>query len=166
MLYLLDADTLIRSDRDFYRLKRWPVFWRWLSHMGAMGSVKIPLEQFEEVTVGRGLLVDWLKSAEVRGALLLGEASEPRMVNSVIRTGYGGLNEIELEMAGRDPFLIAYAAQVPGDRTVVSFEVSAPHQKKGKRKIPDACRPLGVPCCNLFAMIEALDFTTDWRGSG
>lgn len=29
------------------------------------------------------------------------------------------------------------------------------------RKVPDVCRDFGVPCLNLYALIEALDFTTD-----
>lgn len=163
MLYLLDADTIIRGDRDFYPLRRFPIFWRWLAHQGAGGLVKIPLEQFEEIAAGQGALVDWLCETNVRGALLLGEEADPGLVARVTADGYGALNEDEIELVGRDPFLISYAVSAPRDRVVVTFEVSAPGQKRGKRKIPDACAPFGVRCCNLYGMIEALDFTTDWQ---
>jgi hypothetical protein len=162
MLYLLDADTVIRGDRDFYPLRRFPVFWRWLVNQGAEGRVKIPLEQFEEVTAGQGPLVDWLCEREVKEALVLAEDADPAAVGLVTIEGYGDLNEDELEVVGRDPFLIAYAYAQPRDRTVVTFEVSAPGQKRGKRKIPDVCQRFGVATCNLYAMIDALDFTTDW----
>lgn len=163
MLYLLDADTIITGDRVAYPLKRFPVFWRWLLHLGETGVAKIPLEQYEEITQGRGLIVDWLNEVAVRDCLLLDEELDGAHVAAVTLLGYGRLDDIEIEKVGRDPFLIAYGALAPGDRTVVTFEVSAPGQKKGKKKLPDACIPNGVPTCNLFQMIDALDFTTDWR---
>lgn len=70
MLYLLDADTLITGDRRAYPLRRFPIFWQWLKHQGEAGSVKVPLEQYEEVTAGRGELVDWLCDEEVKQALV------------------------------------------------------------------------------------------------
>ncbi len=60
VLYLLDADVLIRADRYYYPLDRFPVFWSWLEHVGAEGHVKVPQEQFDEIANGRGELVDWL----------------------------------------------------------------------------------------------------------
>ena len=163
MLYLLDADTLITGERDAYRLRRFPVFWEWLRHQGSVGQVKVPLEQFEEITIGRGDLVDWLTAAKTKAALLLAEEADPELVARVTLEGYGALDENGIEQVGRDPFLIAYAAARPRERTVVSFEVSAPSKRGANRKVPDVCRDFGVPCVNLYALIEALDFTTDWR---
>jgi hypothetical protein len=164
MLYLLDADTLIRGDRDFYPLRRFRVFWQWLQHQGSVGQVKIPLEQFEEITNGNGELVEWLCEQEVKDALLLREEADPTLVNSVLEFGYGGnLNEDEIELVGRDPFLISYAARDSRIRKIVTFEVSAPGQRRGKRKIPDASAYFGVECCNLYGLIRELDFTTDWQ---
>ena len=163
MLYLLDADTLIRGDRDFYPLARFPVFWRWLIHQGQSSQVKIPLEQYEEITAGSGDLVEWLCEQEVRDALLLNEEADPALVTAVIDSGYGQLNEDEIELVGRDPFLISYALSDVADRTIVTFEVSAPNQCRGKRKIPDACKPFDIACCNLYGLIAELDFTTDWQ---
>lgn len=114
MLYLLDADTLITGERDAYRLRRFPVFWDWLRHQGAIGQVKVPLEQFEEVTAGRGELVDWLTEADTKAALLLSEEVDPALVARVTLEGYGALDENGIEQVGRDPFLIAYAVARPG----------------------------------------------------
>lgn len=163
MLYLLDADTLITGDRRAYPLRRFPVFWQWLQFQGRAGKVKIPLEQFEEVTAGRGDLVEWLSDHEVRRALVLEEEADPAVVADVILRGYGQLDENGIEQVGRDPFMIAYAIAERAERTVVTFEVSKPGKRGANRKIPDVCRDLGVPSCTLYEMIEALDFTTDWR---
>jgi len=164
LLYLLDADTLITGDRKAYPLRRFPVFWDWLRYQGEHGNVKIPLEQWEEVTSGRGEIVDWLRTEECRAALILVEEPDPAMIADTMRNGYGELDENGVELVGRDPFLIAYARSQLGGRTVVTFEVSKPAKRGANRKVPDVCRDFGVPCCTLFDMIEALDFTTDWRG--
>ena len=164
MLYLLDADTLITGDRKAYPLRRFPVFWEWLRYQGELGNVKIPLEQWEEVTSGRGEIVDWLRTEECRAALILVEEPDPAMIGDTMRNGYGELDENGVELVGRPPFLIAYARTRRGARTVVTFEVSKPAKRGANRKVPDVCRDFGVPCCTLFDMIEALDFTTEWRG--
>ena len=44
--------------------------------MGATGRVKLPREQYDEITNGRGELVDWLKTEEVKRALLLREEAK------------------------------------------------------------------------------------------
>lgn len=162
MLYLLDADTLISADNLYYPLARFPVFWEWLRHAGLNGRVKVPEEQYEEITGGRGQLVDWLKSAEIREVLLLDEAADPTLVAEVTLRGYGDLDEAGLAKVGRDPFLISYGYAAKGRRCVVTFEVSSPRKQGANRKIPDVCADLGVDCCTLFALIDALDFTTNW----
>jgi len=107
--------------------------------------------------------VDWLSDAAVRKALLLEEDASPDLVNEVTLKGYGKLNDAELEKVGRDPFLISYGFAVIPDRTVVTLERSAPAKKGANRKIPDVCLDLKVPCCDLFKVIGALDFTTNWK---
>jgi uncharacterized protein DUF4411 len=163
VIYLLDADTLISADRLYYPLKRFPIFWEWLLHMGAAGSVKVPIEQFEEVTSGKGDLVDWLKVSDTKIALILQEEAAPAIVSEVIFNGYGDLDEHEIEKVGRDPFLISYGYAAKEERYVVTFENSSPSKKGKNRKIPDVCKDLGVNCGTLFDMIEALDFTTNWK---
>ncbi len=163
MLYLLDADTLITADRLYYPLARFPVFWAWLRHVGAAGNVKVPQEQYEEVTAGKGQLVDWLKNAEIRDALLFDEEADPALIAEVTLRCYGDLDEAGLVKVGRDPFLISYGYAAKERRCVVTFEVSSPSKQGANRKIPDICADLGVDCCTLFRLIEALDFTTDWK---
>ena len=104
MLYLLDADVLIRADRTFYPPGNFPTFWDWLAHMGNLGNVKIPREQYEEITTGTGPLVDWLKREDVKRSLLLNEDAVPALVADVTANGYGPLDETGLEKVGKDPF--------------------------------------------------------------
>jgi hypothetical protein len=164
VLFLLDADTLITADRRYYPMGRFPIFWEWLRHNGAIGNVKIPQEQFDEIVAGRGDLVDWLRERETSDALLFAEESDPDLVAQVTARGYAeDLDEAEIETIGRDPFLIAYALRERADRCVVSFEVSAPAKQRANRKIPDVCTGFQVRCITLFELITALDFTTNWR---
>ena len=164
MIYLLDADTLIRADSTYYPLKRFPIFWEWLRHNGTAGFVKVPIEQYEEVVAGKGDLVDWLKDEETKEALLLDDEADPVLIAEVIEKGYASdLDEAELEKVGRDPFLIAYGYAALDSRFVVTFEVSAPSKQRANRKVPDVCNELGVDYGTLFDVIEALDFTTDWK---
>lgn len=163
MLYLLDADTLIRADSTYYPLKRFPVFWDWLHFHGNAGNVKIPQEQFDEVTAGKGELVDWLNERPKIDDLLLAGAADPALVQRVTNEGYApDLDAMELVTVGQDPFLIAYALVSVADRTVVSFETSAPSKQRANRKVPDVCKGLGINCITLFELIKTLDFTTGW----
>ncbi len=167
MLYLLDADTVIRADSTFYPLRRFAIFWQWLCHNGSAGILKIPMEQFEEIVAGTGELVDWLNEQENKKALLFHEESDPGLVAAVTARGYAAdLNESELATVGRDPFLIAHAFAASSERCVVSFETSAPSKLRANRKVPDVCVTLGVRCVTLFDLIKELDFTTDWHPEG
>jgi hypothetical protein len=163
MIYLLDADSLIRPSNTFYRLNRVPQFWDWLVYQGTLSNVTLPLEQYEEIVTGNGNLVEWLKEQESKDALLLEEEADPTLIAEVVLEGYGDLDETEIEKLGRDPFLISYGLAAKSDRCVVTFENSAPSRKRANRKIPDVCEDLGVNCCTLFDVIEALDFSTDWQ---
>src|SRR5690349_21399082 len=79
-----------------------PTFWDWLAHMGNLGNVKIPREQYEEITTGTGPLVDWLKREDVKRSLLLNEDAVPALVADVTANGYGPLDETGLEKVGKD----------------------------------------------------------------
>jgi hypothetical protein len=161
---LLDADTLIRAEKTYYPRRRFPVFWDWLLHQGKLGNVKIPPEQYGEVVIGRGELVDWLKEEETKEALLLDEEVDVALVADTTVNGYAAnLNEAEIETVGRDPFLIAHARTDQANRRVITFEVSKPGKQRANRKVPDVCASLRVQCGTLFDLIEDLDFSTDWK---
>lgn len=164
MLYLLDANVLIDANRDYYPVLRVPEFWDWLVHLGNRGEVKIPIEIVEEVLQGNDDLVRWIKLPEIRQALQLADTVEPEVVARVVADGYAAdLNDVDIEKLGRDPFLIAYGLMDAGDRCVVSTEISKPKQQRANRRIPDVCATLGVACCDTFAFVRRMDFSTGWR---
>ncbi len=133
--------------------------------MGDHGLVKVPLEIFEEIKPSptrTDELVDWLKAH--RDELLLGEEVRKDLVARVVEEGYGNnLTDIDVEKIGRDPFLLAYALVNTHERCVISNERSRPTLTGGNRRVPDACDQLKIIYDNMFGLIRALDFSTDWK---
>ena len=164
MLYLLDANVLIDADRDYYPIDRVPEFWDWLLDNANTGRLKVPLETYEEVVAGTGILPDWLRGNKL--SMVMDEDVDPLIVNLVISEGYASdLTDVEIEKLGRDPFLIAYALADIENRCVVTTEVSRPSRMRANRHIPDVCDSfeIKIPHCSTFQLIRALDFRTDRR---
>ena len=162
MRHLLDSNVLIDADRDYYPIERVPEFWDWLLHLAGQGLARVPLEAFEEITGGKGQLVDWIKKHK---AVLLEETRlETGPVSRTVEEGYAAdLTEDELEKLGMDPFIVAYGLALPGQVTIVTMERSRPSRQRANRHIPDVCADLEVPCIDTFQMLRELDFRTDWR---
>ena len=169
MLYLLDANVLITANNLYYPVEAVPEFWAWLVHQGAVNAVKMPVETFEEVKDGskdaaQDLLFKWIQ--DNKEGLLFDEAANADLVRIVVEEGYApDLTDDEIEQIGRDPFLIAYALSSPSDRCVVTTEVSSVRKRRQNRRVPDVCASLGVTCCDTFAMLRALRFSTNWQNS-
>lgn len=159
VLYLLDANVLIDAANGFFQLERVPQFWAWLLDEVEAGRIAVPTEIWEEFKEGKDDLGEWARTDAVKQHLLLEEQAEPSVVGRVVRDGYAGdLKDAELIELGRDPFLIAYAYTSPGNRAVVTTEVSKPGKRRGRRHIPNVCDDLGVKCLNTVELINALDF--------
>lgn len=158
MLYLLDANVLIRAHHDYYPLDRVKGFWTWICDQAKEGSIKMPSEIHDEVVGGTDELAKWIGRAQVKNVLLLNEEVDRQVFQRVLDHGYGrDLTEDEIDEVGRDPFLVAYAMM--GDsRAVVTKEVSRPSRFRGRTKLPDACNRLGVPWITDFALYRELDF--------
>jgi len=161
MMFLLDANVLIRADADFYPLERIPQFWDWLIEMGNKGKIKIPLEIYKEITEGTGALVDWVTQNNVKTALLLNEKTEPAYIQHVLDTGYQAqhtdFDDGEIQKIGKDAFLVAYAL-AQNRRVVVTREVSKPNKQLGNRKLPDVCNDCKVKWTTDYEMYRLLNF--------
>jgi hypothetical protein len=166
MLYLLDASVLITAHAQYYPVDRIPEYWDWLKHMAEQGSVKMPIEIYEEVKAGpveKDLLFEWLSDEACKRALVLPDTVSAALVRRVIVDGYAAdLNDDEVEQLGRDPFLIAHAL-ADKDRCVVTVENSQPKKQRANRKIPDVCKALGASCCDPFVFTRTLGFSTNWK---
>lgn len=158
MLYLLDANTLIRANADYYPIERIPQFWDWLIECGRAGRVKIPNEIADEVTAGRDEVADWLKGADAKAVLRLSERVDVASLRHVVANGYApDLDATEMQKIGKDPFLVAYALG-NADRTVVTKELSKPSKQRANRKVPDVCNVCGVTWLNDFGFYREADF--------
>lgn len=158
MLYLLDANVLIRAHEDYYPIDRVPPFWDWIAGQAEAGRVKMPLEIYSEISKAQGLLAEWINSEDIKGVLILDEEVDRDLFNQVIDQAYAeDLNDHELEEAGQDPFLIAYAL-FSNERVVVTKEVSKRTQRRGRTKVPDACDDVGVRWISDFEFYRELDF--------
>ena len=167
MLHLLDANVLITANRLYYPLERVPEFWDWLVHMGQIGQIKMPLELVEEIREGSDDLAEWMSDHDHLDALLFAEDADVALVQRVTDQGYApDLDDKEIEIVGRDPFLIAAALRSPADRCVVTAEVSKPGRQRANRHVPDVCNSLGVRWMDSFGLIRALNFSTSWRQGG
>lgn len=169
MLYLIDASMLITANNSYYPVDSVPEFWEWLLHQAHQGNVKMPLEIYEEIKEGpadgeKDLLFAWIQSPEVKAALILEEEVNPGFVARALTDGYApDLTDDEIEVIGRDPFLVAYAMADPANRTVATSEVSAASKKRQNRKLPDVCKTMGAETCNPFELNRALGFSTAWK---
>jgi len=169
MLYPLDTNVLITAHNLYYPIDGVPEFWEWIVHLAESGTLKMPLENFEEIKDGskdghKDLLFGWIRQEQVRSALVLDEQVQAELVAGVINEGYSSdLTDDEILQLGRDPFLIAYGLASPADRCIVTTEASKPRKLRQNRRIPDVCNTMGVTWCDTFAMLRALGFTTSWK---
>ena len=167
MIFLLDANVLITANRQYYPIDRVPEFWDWVQHMAKTGKIKIAQEIYEEIEDDEHGLGEWATGDDVKAVLLLDEIVDPAKVQQVIAKGYAAdLTDVEIEKLGRDPFLIAYALVDIANRTVVTAEQSKPKQQRANRHVPDVCKTLAVPCCDIFELVRTLDFKTGWNKPG
>lgn len=161
MLYLLDANVLIAAKNLYYEFGRVDQYWEWLAFQAEQGNAKIPVEIYEEITAGKDQLAAWAK--ENKGALVFEEEVDIGLVQRVTTEGYApDLTDIELEVIGRDPFLIAYALADIDNRIVVSGEVRS-NKKRQNRPIPSVCDEFGAKSCDQWQFGRDLDFRTDWK---
>jgi hypothetical protein len=159
VLYLLDANVMIRAHEDYYPIDRIPQFWAWLASLGASGIAKVPYEIYGEIAVSSGPLHDWLTDSAISNVMMFDQKIDPENLNSVLAQGYApDLNDSEIEEVGRDPFLIGYALGSSAEITIVTKEVPAPSKQRANRKIPDVCKTFGIRCINDFEFYRELNF--------
>lgn len=158
LLYLLDANTLITANNQYYPIERIPQYWDWLIEKGEAGLVKIPVEIAEEVGTKSDAVGEWIRRKDVAEALRLKEPVHVPSFRRVMREGYSpSLDETQIQKLGRDPLLVAYGLAGP-NRTIVTKEISKPKREPQNRKVPDACDALKLRWIDDFDFYSELDF--------
>lgn len=160
MFYLLDANTIIDAHRDYYPMDRVPEFWDWLIDRAEAQRLRIPLEIWKEIKPKDATLVKWMRTNE--SVLVLKEQLEAEEVRLVMEKTYVAQpSDAQAKKIGRDPLLVAYALRDASGRCVVTTEVSKKKRTGANRKLPDACKILGVESIHTFKLIQRLNFRTD-----
>ena len=158
-MHLVDANVLIRAHEDYYPIDRIPQFWAWMLVMAEAGTIKVPVQIYNEVAPSRGLLAQWLRQPSVKDFLVLSEDTDLTRVRLVLEQGYApDLTDVEIEEIGEDPFLIA-AALGGSNRVVVTREASKPKVTRARRRIPDVCATFGLTVITDFELYRKLDFS-------
>jgi ribosomal protein S8 len=164
MIYILDANVLVDSNRDFYPINRVPEFCEWLLHCADSNIIKIPDEILIDIKKGNDQLTDWVKKKEVETVLRFATKLDGKLLQQVYDEGYAkDLTDVEIETIGSDACLISYALTDKENITVVTTESSKPTKKRSNKHIPDVCNQLGVEHCSAFEMFKVLDFRTSWN---
>jgi hypothetical protein len=171
VLYLLDANVLITLNNTYYAIDQVPEYWDWVQDQAEKGHMKIPVEIMNEILAGKesskakdDRLLKWITQSEIDRALLLDEKVKGEFVNRILEDGYAPkVTDTELEVIGRDPFLVAYGMADLGNRCIVTTEVSAPKKERQNRKLPNISDQFGIPWWPPHVANRSLGFKTGWK---
>lgn len=157
MTYLFDSNTFMEAARLYYSFELAPGFWEWLTSDRMKADIASVESVRDEISKGTGDLVNWSTTAP---------AGFWRPVAAVTVDAAAALSEWATDPARNfkqsavDEFLSScdywlIAEGMATGLTVVTREVSAPESRK-RIKIPDACKPFGVPCEQPFPVYQKL----------
>jgi len=164
MIYLLDTNVLVDSNRDFYPVDGVKEFWEWLLSKANENIIKIPDEIYTEIKNGNDALANWVKIRDVEKVLKFEGSFDAKLLQNVLDNGYGeNLNDVELQTIQNDAILISYALKDKNNFTIVSTEASKPKRERANRHVPDVCDSLGIKHCTGFSLFRTLGFRTDWK---
>lgn len=146
MMYLFDANTLIRSARDDFPMDREPAFWEWLDQLFQRDEMKIPECICEELLRYDDKLSAWV--GEKRDLLQRLDAPAFAYWTRVLEA-YRNPTAKDLERIQNDSLLVAHALSLNGDGTVVTYEKYKDSPVSGNIGIPTVCQRLRIPCMTL-----------------
>lgn len=191
--FLLDTSVLIEAQRrGYYALQTCPGFWDCLAWHLEQGNCHVLKEVRAELTLEDDI-VQWVDST-LDGSTLPSAMADPGTVLAYKEVAEwvtkGWLEKKRREMEARspsynvdkfrrktgpemakflapkcaDPWVIAYAKA--NDVTVVTEETVATAKRYHVVKIPDVCSAVGVQCCTVPEMLQALGASFSWSPLG
>lgn len=153
MAYVLDADVLIRANRDHYSLAMAPGFWDWLIKKNSDGGLYSLRQVRDELTAGDDDLAEWAAQQNAQFFVDLNQNSlaSVAQISAWAQTADYQQAAIATFLGSTDLFLIAHAHA--HDEIVVTHEKPAPDAQRSI-KIPDVCAEFGVDCVDPFTMVK------------
>lgn len=161
MRYLLDSDALIAAKNLYYKPSYCQGFWAWLGACQAHGALFSIDKVRDELLNGpeRDHLVDWARERDDEG-FFLSSAGAMRQFTALAQWTQNRQPAFKepakakfLRAESADIWLIAVAANSPGEFTIVTNEGAAPHSTNSI-KLPDAAAAVGVRTINLFELLD------------
>jgi hypothetical protein len=163
-VYVVDTNFFIQAHRAIYPLDVAASFWnkiRQLAHAGTIISIdKVKDEIYDHQDVlqqwcGNNLPANFFKDSTPT----LPEYSRVTSWAVSRNTQYlpKAINEF-LEADRADAFIVGYVLADVANRTIVTYEVSAP-MSKNNIKIPDVCTAHSIPYVNTIEMLRQLGET-------
>lgn len=160
-MHLLDANAFMEASRLYYSFKIAPGYWDWLVEQFKTGQIASVEAVFDEITAGRGDLVDWAKDPALDGFWLPDSAESIAAAAELAAWAANPSrpykqSAVDEFMASADLRLAAQASVLGA--TIVTRETPDASCKK-RVKLPDAARSAGVRCVQPFVAYERLGLT-------
>jgi hypothetical protein len=160
--YIIDANTFMEAARGYYAFDFARPFWNSLVGYAQRNRIISLDKVLDEINKGNDELKVWANRdfvsyfAESQTSAVIQQYAT--LVNWADRQpNYLQLAKDEfMEDDNADAWIIAYA--MAHDCTVVTDELPNPNSKK-RIFIPDVCNAFGVPFCDIFTMLRAVNFS-------
>ena len=147
MRFFFDTNILFTSRNLDFPMATNQEFWNWLVSLGEDGTVKIPEEVYKEITYGDDDISRWAK--DNKDAFWVSSLEAVHSIQTVLNTYKRNMDETTIERLKADPWVIAHAHSMPQAATVVTYEKPRNRDNPLKKKIPNVCEELDIPCIRL-----------------
>lgn len=153
MKFCLDTSAFLDAWERYYAPDVFPVVWKQMDVLAEEGAICAPEEVYHEMKKKSEGVVKWAKRR--RGLFVPMEEDVQTSLRRIMRQFPVGFVDPRTSRSGADPVVVAVALAY-GHTVVTGEKLSG---KKGKPRIPDVCRHLGIECCTVMEMFRKLEVT-------
>ncbi|MEK4168381.1 DUF4411 family protein [Staphylococcus sp. FSL W8-1268] len=171
-IFLIDSNCLIAPSKNYYSFILTPSFWKKINNFSKKGLIKTIDKVKNEIChqtnqSKKDELQKWFENSNVNNVINV-KSKEDIVANYQKILNYIQSQSCYQEIALKkwsdqnvaDPWLIATAMTF--NYTIVTFEMDRNkmqlNNQLNEAKIPEICKAFGVNYCNLFEMLEKLNF--------
>lgn len=159
-VYVVDTNFFIQAHRFYYPLDVVPSFWEKVKDLAHRRKIVSIDKVKREIYCNNDGLTDWCKENlpdtffADSTAVIEHYAKVSAWANSKKQYTSGALSNF-LSTDAADAWIVAYGLALPNERTIVTYEKSAPDARK-RIKIPEPCNDLGLAFVDTISMLRAL----------